>query len=454
MVGKTTLLVVDDEEAFRQLTARELGRSGYQVDAAENIAEARRLLADRSYHLVLLDIRLPDGNGLDFLKEIKQNAPETEVLMLTAHGSMNAAIQAMRNGASDFLTKPCKLEEVEIFLDKANRKRNLERHNAALRHEIKRFKNPEGFIGSSEQIRNVASLIHRVADTEATVLVRGQSGVGKELVAEAVHRNSERAQGPFVVVDCAALHENLLQSELFGHEKGAFTGAVAMKRGLFEVADGGSIFLDEVAEMTPALQVKLLRVLESGTLRRVGGNSDIKVDVRVIAATNRDLEAMILEGTFRPDLYYRLNVFAIRIPPLCERKEDIQPLFEHFVRHSKIAAKRGVRIDPRAIELLVGYSWPGNVRELENVTERALILCDDGVIEPKHLPLEVRAPGHMNEPAFDHKLLTLHEIEQKYIQRVLEQSHGHRLRAATILGISERNLYRRLKSLEQTQHVS
>jgi transcriptional regulator with PAS, ATPase and Fis domain len=272
--------------------------------------------------------------------------------------------------------------------------------------------------------------------------------VGKELVARAVHRQSKRSREPFVVVDCASLHENLLQSELFGHEKGAYTGAVRLKHGLFEVADRGTIFLDEIGEITPPLQVKLLRVLETGVFRRIGGTADITVDVRVIAATNRALEAMMKDKSFREDLYYRLNVFSLSIPPLRERREDIPPLVEHFVRHSPIAPKRNVRVTPAAMEVLTRYLWPGNVRELENVIERALILCDAGAIEPEHLPLGVRLEPSFRPIEENGSLVTLEEVERRYVKRVLEECKGHRQKAASILGISERNLYRKLKDLE------
>jgi transcriptional regulator with PAS, ATPase and Fis domain len=293
-------------------------------------------------------------------------------------------------------------------------------------------------------------MVQRVAETDSTVLIRGESGVGKELVARAVHRHSRRSRQPFVVVDCASLHENLLQSELFGHEKGAYTGAIRLKHGLFEVADRGTIFLDEIAELTPQLQVKLLRVLETGTFRRVGGTADIRVDVRVIAATNRSLESMMKEGQFREDLYYRLNVFSIHIPPLRERREDIPALVEHFITNSAIQQKRSVRISPDAMDVLARYGWPGNVRELENVIERALILCDGGVIEPQHLPMGVRLSPQFGDDDNPREHLTLDEIERRYIKRVLEDCKGHRQRAAAILGISERNLYRKLKELDST----
>jgi len=302
-LAEIALLLVDDEDFFRKNVAEELAQTGYSVDSARNLQEARALLAQRTYHLALLDVRMPDGNGLDLLKEIKEHSPKTEVIMLTAFGTDEEGVRAMKQGAHDFLTKPCKLDELEAVLDKALQKQTLERTAVALEREVQRLQPGARLIGQSPQMRELQRLIARVATTDFTVLIRGASGVGKELVAAELHRQSPRAKQPFVVVDCASLHENLLQSELFGHEKGAYTGAISLKHGLFEVADRGTIFLDEIAELTPALQVKLLRVLESGTFRRVGGTVDIKVDVRVIAATNRSLETMMKDGAFREDLY-------------------------------------------------------------------------------------------------------------------------------------------------------
>ncbi len=442
-----SLLLVDDEETFRRLTARELARSGYEVTAAGSVEEARGLLSKQHFHLVVLDVRLPDGNGLDLLPEIREMSPGSEVVLLTAYATVQEAIKAMKQGAHDFLTKPCRLAELEAVLEKAVQKQMLQRGNTALKRDIERLGPGENFIGASPQIKEMLKLLGRVAETEATVLIRGESGVGKELVARAVHRLSRRAHQPFVVVDCATLHENLLQSELFGHEKGAYTGAVRLKHGLFEVADRGTIFLDEIGEITPALQVKLLRVLETGTFRRVGGTADIKVNVRVIAATNRPLETMMKEGQFREDLYYRLNVFSLHIPPLRERREDLVLLVEHFVRNSSIVPKRGIALAPAAMDVLTRYHWPGNVRELENVIERALILCDGGTIEPEHLPLGVRLEPSLPAGEDSDRLTTLDELERRYIKRVLRECKGHRQRAAQILGISERNLYRKLKEL-------
>jgi DNA-binding NtrC family response regulator len=448
MVSETTLLLVDDEESFRKLVGKELARAGYAVETAGNLEEARRQIAQKAFHLIVLDVRMPDGSGLELLKEIREISPTTEVVMLTAFGTVQEAIRAMKDGAYDFLTKPCKLGELEAVLEKAIEKQSLERGNVALQREVDRLQPSERFVGLTPSVRELLRMVQRVAETDSTVLIRGESGSGKELVARAVHRQSKRAQQPFVVVDCASLHENLLQSELFGHEKGAYTGAIRLKHGLFEVADRGTIFLDEIAEVTPPLQVKLLRVLETGTFRRVGGTVDIKVDVRIIAATNRSLETMMKEGQFREDLYYRLNVFSVHIPPLRERREDIPPLVEHFVRNSAIVPKRAITFSPDAMEVLQRYTWPGNVRELENVVERALILCDGGVVEPEHLPMGVRLTPSFEPDDDDHELLALDEVERRYIHRVLEMCKGHRHRAAAILGISERNLYRKLKEIE------
>ncbi|OGF16419.1 MAG: hypothetical protein A2W00_07680 [Candidatus Eisenbacteria bacterium RBG_16_71_46] len=452
-MAETTLLLVDDEESFRKLIARELGHSGFAIETAGSLEEARRRLAESSFHLVLLDVRLPDGSGLDLLGEIRESFPGTEVVMLTAFGTVQEAIRAMKQGAYDFLTKPCKLGELEAVLEKAVQRQSLERGNQALQRDVDRLQPSDNFVGASHQVRELLGLVTRVAETDSTVLIRGESGVGKELVARAVHRHSRRNRQPFVVVDCASLHENLLQSELFGHEKGAYTGAIRLKHGLFEVADRGTIFLDEIAEITPQLQVKLLRVLESGTFRRVGGTADIKVDVRMIAATNRSLESMMKEGAFREDLYYRLNVFSLVIPPLRERRDDIPLLVEHFIRHSSIVPKRRVQPSPEAMDVLARYLWPGNVRELENVIERALILCDDDVIEAEHLPMGVRMRPPFEPDDEGGRMPTLDEVERRYIRRVLEQCKGHRQKAAEVLGISERNLYRKLKELEQEQPI-
>ena len=445
---KISLLLVDDEEAFRRLVGNELARAQYAVTTAGSLREAREILSQRRFHLALLDVRMPDGSGLDLLIEIKESSPDTEVVMLTGHATVEEAIQAMKTGALDFLAKPFKLEQLEAVLEKALQKQTLQRSNTALEREVARIHPVDGFIGQDPAVRELLEMVGRVAETDSTVLIRGESGVGKELIARAVHRRSLRSRQPFVVVDCASLHENLLQSELFGHEKGAYTGAVRLKHGLFEVADRGTIFLDEIAEITPQLQVKLLRVLESGTFRRVGGTVDVKVDVRVIAATNRTLETMMKEGGFREDLFYRLNVFSVQIPPLRERRDDIPLLVDHFIRNSAVTQRRTVRVSNEAMKVLRRYAWPGNARELENVIERALILCDAGIIEPEHLPLGVRIEPTFHTTEENGQLLRLDEVERRHVLRVVEECHGHRHKAAKILGISERNLYRKLKEFE------
>jgi DNA-binding NtrC family response regulator len=444
-VSESRVLLVDDEESFRQIVGRELRRAGYHVDEAGTLDEARHELAQQSYHVVLLDVRLPDGCGLDLLQDIKQSLPATQVVILTAFGTVQEAIRAMKHGAFDFLAKPCKLGEIEAVIEKALEVQSLERGHAVLQRDLERLQPSERIVGETPGIREVHRLIERVAQTDSTVLIRGESGVGKELVARAVHRQSRRTKQPFVVVDCASLHENLLQSELFGHEKGAYTGAVRLKHGLFEVADRGTIFLDEIGEVTPPLQVKLLRVLETGIFRRVGGTADVRVDVRVITATNRALEAMMQSGAFREDLYYRLNVFTIPIPPLRERREDIPLLVAHFVRNSAIVPRRNAEVSPEAMDVLVRYPWPGNARELANVVERALILCEGDRLLPENLPIGIRRSAPETTHVNGGQRPTLEEAERRYILQVLEECGGHRQKAATILGISERNLYRKLK---------
>ena len=447
-MAERSILFVDDEASFRTLTSRELARAGYRVEQAGNLTEARRALARQGFDLVLLDVRMPDGSGLDLLPEVREHWPATEVVMLTAYGTVEEAIRAMKQGAHDFLTKPCRLSELEAVLAKALEKQTLQRNHDALSRDVQRMIPGNAVVADTGDMREMFHLLERVAPTDTTVLIRGESGVGKEVVAREVHRLSLRARQPFIVVDCVSLHENLLQSELFGHEKGAYTGAISLKRGLFEVSHGGTLFLDELGELTPALQVRLLRVLQDQTFRRVGGHADITVDVRVIAATNRSLEAMIKEKQFREDLYFRLSVVPLVIPPLRQRRGDIGRLVDHFIRTSSVVPKRGAKVSPEAMEALMRYAWPGNVRELENVIERALILCDDGRVGPEHLPMGLRmTPAFDPEPG-QAEWPNLDEIELRYTLRVLDHCKGHRQNAARILGISERNLYRKLKGIE------
>ena len=452
-MSEISLLLVDGDEAFRRHAGAELANAGYRVETAAGLAVARRLLGSRQFRLTVLDVRLADGSGLDLLAEIKEVSPATEVVVLTPDAATEEAVRAMKAGACDILSKPFKMEALVAVLENALQKEALERSHFALEREVARARATDGFVGRNAAVQELLDLVSRVAETDATVLIRGESGVGKELIANAIHRRGLRARQPFVVVDCASLHENLLQSELFGHERGAYTDAIQRKRGLFEVADGGTLFLDEIGELTPPLEVKLLRVLETGTFRRLGGTTDIRVDVRVIAATSRSLEQMVRERGFREDLFYRLDVFSLYIPALRERRDDLPLLVHHFIRTSALATKRGVQVSEAAMKVLQRYPWPGNVRELRNVIERALILCDVGVIEPEHLPLNVRHEQAAPAVLEDGRRMTLEEMERSYILQVVEESEGHRHRAAEILGISERSLYRKLKEFEQTQAV-
>src|SRR6516165_6396167 len=373
------LLLVDDDDDLRDDLIHLFRKQGHEVTAAVSGEDALNKAAHARFDVALLDLHLPGISGIDVLTKLKEQQPELEALMLTAHSSIETAVEAMHHGAYDYLTKPFRTADLEIHVQKAFEKVQLQRRERQwlqqLSYESPRYR----LVGSSPAMRKVVALIEKVAVTDATVLVRGASGTGKELVARALHSNSPRRTRPLVTINCAALQENLLESELFGHEKGAFTGAVAAKPGLVEVAEGGTLFIDEVGEMAPGLQAKLLRVLEDGHYRRVGGTQELNADVRVVAATNRDLAEEIRNGRFREDLYYRLNVVSIYLPPLRERRGDIPELVEHFLTTRQIGPLRS-RVDADAMKALVAYPWPGNVRELANVLERAQILAEGHVI--------------------------------------------------------------------------
>ncbi|MBI4552208.1 MAG: sigma-54-dependent Fis family transcriptional regulator [Candidatus Latescibacteria bacterium] len=450
MGERINLLVVDDDEMFRTVISKELRKMGFDVTAAADGEEALTRIDGGGLHVVLLDIKMPGMDGLAVLQTVRERAPATEVVMLTGHGTVENAIAAMKSGAYDYLTKPCELDQVEVTVRKAYEKSLLTRQNVTLQYELSRCGCGQafGFIGHSPALQTVLDMIGKVAMTDSTVLIRGESGVGKELVARAIHTNSLRAKSPFVVIDCTSLQENLLESELFGHERGAYTGAVSLKHGLFEVATGGTVFLDEITEISPTIQAKLLRVIETKTFRRLGGTKDIQVDVRVLASTNKDLEALVSQGKFREDLFYRLNVISIVIPPLRDRRDDIPLLAAHFAAHSRISGKNKKRISPDAIHLLCQYTWPGNVRELENVIERAMILSAGDVIAPQDLPETLRAASRLRETEPNGSLQPLRQIEDQYIEQVLQAVSGNKRQAARILGISERHLHRRLRNGE------
>jgi len=434
------LLIVDDDETLRQTMAKRFQRAGMTVLAAADAEEALAKTAHNRFDVALLDLHMPGINGIELLGKLKEAQPELEAIMLTAHGSMETAIQAMKQGAYDYLTKPFQFPELEVHVQKAFEKVKLARRERQwvqqLGFESARYR----LVGSSPAMQKVMQLIQKVAPADATVLIRGPSGTGKELVARAIHNNSPRRERPLVTINCAALQETLLESELFGHEKGAFTGAAQAKPGLVEVAEGGTLFIDEIGEMAPGLQAKLLRVLEDGHYRRVGGTQEQHADVRVVAATNRPLQDEIKAGRFREDLYYRLNVVTIELSPLRERRQDIRELIDHFLATRQIGPVRS-RIAPEALGALVAYDWPGNVRELANLLERAQILAEDHVITlddlPESMTEDLPPPGTTGGNP-DH----LQEVERKQVQEVLKREKGNKVHAAKTLGISRRALYR------------
>ena len=441
---KQSILVVDDYKDTRDLMGRALG-ADYRVTLAADAETAMQALAaDPSIALMISDVRMPGTDGLTLLKSAKAAHPNLSVILLTAYGTVDLAVEAMKDGADDFLTKPIDLDQLDLRVAKALKTRALEEEVVSLRSELDEKYGLENITGTSESMKRVFRLIRQAAPTQATVLIEGPSGTGKELVAHALHTLSPRAKGPFVAVECAALNGNLLESELFGHEKGAFTDAISKRIGRFEAADGGTIFLDEISEIPPSTQVKLLRVLETRSFERLGSSETIKTDIRIVAACNRDLGQMVREGKFREDLYYRLAVVDIRLPALRERTGDIPLLVSRFL--SEFSAANGNRvtgITPAAMKLLEAYPWPGNVRELRNAVERMVVLSQGGQLDVEDVPEHMRAPAAsgVGQPI---PAGTLVETEKAKILSVLEQVNGNRSRAAQVLGISRRTLYRKL----------
>jgi Nif-specific regulatory protein len=440
------ILIVDDEKPQRMILEGFLIKQGYKTTGAGDGEEAVRLFSQDSFDLVLTDYRMPGMDGLQLLKEIKRRNVESVVVMMTAHGSEGVAVAAMKEGAYDYLTKPIQeLDELLILIQRVAREVGLDRENRQLKEQLREKFKVDFIITASRQMEEALNLVGRVAPSQATVMILGESGTGKELFARAIHYSSPRAGKPLVKVNCAALPENLLESELFGHEKGAFTGAVARRIGRFEQADQGSIFLDEIGDLSPALQAKLLRVLQEREIERVGSNQTIKIDVRVIAATNRNLEEAIKKGAFREDLYYRLNVVTISLPPLRERKEDIPLLLEYFLKKYSEENKKEVRsLSRESKDLLLKYDYPGNVRELENIIERAVVLGRGETITSQDLPLnlrESRTEMALVQARQAHSLPeTLETLERQLIIGALERNGGVQTRAAEELGISERVL--------------
>ena len=453
---RLTVLVVDDEKNTREGLGRALRRD-YEVVLAESADAAIQTLGERPVDVMLSDVRMPGMDGLGLLREARRLHPDLVVIMLTAYGSVETAVEAMKVGAADFLTKPVNLDHLDITISKAVRQRALESENRALKSRLDSKFGLENIVGSSPAMERLFDIVRQAAPTQATVLIEGASGTGKELVAQAIHRLSARAAGPFVAVHCAALSSSLLESELFGHEKGAFTGAVVQRKGRFEMAHGGTLFLDEISEIEPSVQVKLLRVLEERRFERVGGVDTVDVDIRIIAATNRDLRKYVEEGKFREDLFYRLDVVEIKMPPLKERGGDIALLCNRFMKEfAEVNARPVSRIAPEAAAILQAYSWPGNVRELRNTLEKMVVLARGDTLAAEDVPANIRDEARLNgvsgvsaapapAPAADFAPTeSLAEVEKRKILAALDAAGGNRSKAAIALGISRRTLHRKL----------
>ena len=437
MPGPFDLLIADDDTDLREILVRRFTRCGYQVQEARDGAEALQWAQRRQFDVAVLDMRMPNVSGLECLQQLKALQSECEVIMLTGEGSIETAVQAMKSGAYDFITKPCPLADLEALVEKALNHRQLAKENTQLKEVLQRRQSSTEMIGNSPALKEVLRLIERAGPTDKAILIQGESGTGKELVARALHRHSGRADKPLVIINCAALTETLLESELFGHEKGSFTGAVSAKPGLFEVADGGTLFIDEVGEMPGSLQAKLLRVLEDGSMRRIGSIKERRVNVRLLAATNRELGSEVKAGRFREDLYYRINVMSLTLPPLRERAGDVPLLVRHFLGPQW-------DIEPEALAALEKHLWPGNVRQLANAIERAKIMADDHLICREDL-----APEITTEPASETPGLkiaadgeTLSAVERAHIVEVLTREQGNKARTARALGLNRRSLYR------------
>jgi DNA-binding NtrC family response regulator len=441
----TSILIVDDESAARLTMTLLLRRRGHRVLQAEGTAAAIKVLSEEMVDLVITDLRMPDGSGLDVLRAAKATAADASVILLTAYAGWESAKEAIQLGALDYFEKGRDPDELLHRIDKALEETALRRENENLRQQIQDRYGLPGIIAHSTEMRGVLDLVERVAPTDATVLIRGESGAGKELIAKAIHHASLRARGPFVAVNCGAVPETLLESELFGHVKGAFTGAAAAKKGLFEEAHRGTLFLDEIGEMTPTLQVKVLRALQDGEVRPVGSSRPITVDVRVLAATHRDLEQMIHEGSFREDLFYRLNVIALVLAPLRDRREDIPVLAEHFLDRHGSKLGRQLRLSADALERLLAYPWPGNVRELENAMERSAILSRTETVGADDLPPHVAAGTSLGRAPALPPQQTLAELERIHVLQTLERCGWNHSRTAEALGIGRTTLWRKLK---------
>ncbi len=444
------ILIVDDEAPIREVLQRGLSQmGGFLVDTAKNGQEAIEKVERETFDMVLTDLMMPEMDGMELLRIVKGTRPELPVIMMTAYGSIDNAVEAMKIGANDYITKPVDFKDLFMRISKVQQESLLIRENRLLRMEVRKKFEFSNLIGKSKKMQEVFSLIEKVAPSHSTVLIYGGSGTGKELVAKAIHYNSPRADHPFLPFNCGAIPETLVESELFGHTKGAFTGAIQAKKGLFEEANGGTLFLDEISTIPPSVQVKLLRVLQEKEVMKVGSTERTKIDVRLIAATNEDLEGLMKKGKFREDLFYRLHVFPIFLPDLKDRKEDIPLLAYHFLeRYSKEAKKEIKGFSKEAMNLLLEYDWPGNVRELENAIERAVIMADKDYLTPNDFPKDLvqGVPALIKKGVKERK--SLEEIKDEYIQQILKETNGNKRAAAEILKVNPRTLYRFEKKIQ------
>jgi two-component system response regulator AtoC len=436
------ILIADDDKNLRMVLKNELADAGFDISEASNGKKTIDMLKKDEYDVLILDLNMPGLNGIDVLKKIKKVDIATETIILTAHATVSTAVEAMKLGAYDFITKPFQMDELIVTIEKAFEKKSLIRENLILKSQIKRQSTAQGIITKSPRMLELLETIKKASSADLPILISGESGVGKELIAKTVHSSSNRPDGPFIPINCGAIPETMLESELFGHEKGAFTGAHAQKLGLLEIANRGTLFLDEIAELTTQLQGKLLRAIETGTFFRVGGVREISVDVRFVSATNKDIKKEVEAGTFRSDLYYRISALTFHIPPLKERREDIPLLVEHII--SKNTNFKDKKISKKAIKVLSEYEWPGNVRELQNIMHRALFLATRAVIEPADLPFDMISTYKMSGAR-------LEDIEREHILRVLKEAGGQRGRAAEILDVNPKTLYRKLASYGITE---
>ncbi|MEO6811510.1 MAG: sigma-54 dependent transcriptional regulator [Isosphaeraceae bacterium] len=449
MDQKIRVLVVDDDEPHAQAVAETLDRVGYECAVANSGREGLRLIEEQNFDIVITDLIMDGVGGLDILAKVKEDLPDAEVVILTGHGTIKTAVTAMQAGATTYLTKPIDIGELRMVVDKASQSQRLARTNLELQRQLHERFGFEGVIGNSPLMHAIIDKLRQIAPTSATVLITGESGTGKELVAKALHVNGPRRNKSFVVLNCAALSENILESELFGHVKGAFTGADRDRKGWFEHANGGTLFLDEIGDIPLSTQVKLLRVLEAGEIVRVGTNEPVKVNVRMISATNRELAEAITEGKFRQDLYHRLKVVSLRMPPLRARREDIPLLLEYFLKQATTAHEKTITaISSAARKALTAYAWPGNVRELKNTIESMVVIDSNGVLDTDDLPDDVQAATGVSTEAGPLVGRTLVDLEKHYVLETLKLANGNREEAAKLLGIGERTLYRKLKDID------